>query len=99
MTRLAIRIGGLALLAGAVGLSGCAVSRYHLSDDFGRTYRQAVIGQIADPDARYKGDPEPASDGKRTSLAQTKYESGAVTPPTAASTSSVAGGGAGGGGR
>jgi hypothetical protein len=93
MTRHAIRIGGLALLVGALGASGCAVSRYHLTDDYGRAVRENVAAQIADPDARYKGEPAPASSGPRTASAQTRYDAGAVTPPAATSTSSVAAGG------
>ena len=93
MTHHAIRIGGLALLVGAFGLSGCAVSQYHLTDDYGRAVRQDLAAQIANPDARYAGVPAPASDGQRTSAAQTRYEKGTVTPPASTSTSSVAGGG------
>jgi hypothetical protein len=93
MNRLALRIGGLALLAGALGLSGCAVSRYHLTDDYGRAVRQDLAAQIADPDARYKGDPAPASSGLRTTIAQKAYEAGTVKAPAAPSTSSVAGSG------
>ena len=92
MTRLAIRIGGLALLVGALGVSGCAVSQYHLTDDYGRAVRQDLAAQIADPDARYKGDPDPASSGARTASAQTRYDTGAVTAPASTSTSSVSGG-------
>jgi hypothetical protein len=95
MTRFVVRIGAVALLAGALGVSGCAVSRYHLSDDYGRAFRQDVAAQIADPDARYKGDPAPASSGPRTAIAQGKYERGAVTPPASTSTSSVSAGGGG----
>jgi hypothetical protein len=95
MRRLAIRIGALALLAGAASLSGCAVSSYHLSDDYGRAYGQHVAAQIADPDAHYTGDPAPASNGRRAVTAQNKYESGTVTPPASTSTSSVAAGGGG----
>jgi hypothetical protein len=98
MTRLAVRIGAAALLTGALGVSGCSVSRYHLADDYGRAVRQDVAAQIADPDARYVGDPAPGSDGKRTSLAQTKYETNTVTPPASTSTSAVSVGGGGGGG-
>jgi hypothetical protein len=86
MNRLAIRIGGLALLAGALGVSGCSVSRYHLTDDYGRAVRQDVAAQIADSDARYKGEPDPASDGVRTAVAQTAYQTGVVKAPAAPST-------------
>jgi hypothetical protein len=93
MTRLAVRIGAVALLTGALGVSGCSVSRYHLADDYGRAVRQDLAAQIADPDARYAGDPTPGSDGKRTAAAQTRYETGAVKPPASTSTSNVSVGG------
>jgi hypothetical protein len=88
-----IVLGGAALL-----LSGCMVSRDHLSAEYGREVRQDMVAQIADPDARYKGDPAPASDGPRTSLAQTRYERGTVIQPASTSTSTVIAGGGGGGG-
>jgi hypothetical protein len=93
MTRLALRIGAVALFTGALGASGCSVSRYHISDDYGRAVRQDLAAQVADPDARYTGDPTPASDGKRTASAQTRYETGTVRTPASTSTSSVSGGG------
>jgi hypothetical protein len=96
MTRLAIRIGGLALLVATLGVSGCAVSSYHMADDYGRAVRQDVAAQIADPDARYKGDPDPASSGPRTALAQSRYDAGKVTQPASTSTSNVSIGGGGG---
>ena len=99
MTRLAVRLGAVALLAGALGAGGCSVSRYHLSDDYGRAYHEAIASQIADPDARYKGDPAPGSNGSRTASAQSRYERGAVTQPASTSTSSVSAGGGGGGGQ
>jgi hypothetical protein len=93
MSRLAVRFGAVALLAGTLGLTGCAVSRYHISDDHGRAVRQSIAAQIADPDARYTGDPAPASSGVRTAAAQTAYQTGNVKAPASTSTSSVAGGG------
>ena len=97
MTRLAIRVGAAALLAGSLALSGCAVSSYHLADDYGRAVRQDLAAQIADPDARYKGDVQPASNGARTSGAQARYETGTVKEPVVISASSGASGGSGGG--
>ena len=47
-----------------LGLCGCVVSQPHLSPDFGSAVRQDVMAQIADPDARYKGDPAPGSNGQ-----------------------------------
>jgi type IV pilus biogenesis protein CpaD/CtpE len=90
----AIKLSVLTLAAAA--LSGCAVSSTHISSDYGRAVRQDVAAQIADPDAKYKGDPAPASNGLRSAVAQGKYEHGQVTPPASSSTSSVSVGGGGG---
>ncbi|MDB5453996.1 MAG: hypothetical protein JWO33_2574 [Caulobacteraceae bacterium] len=87
----------IAVGAGLV-LGGCAVSRQHLTSDYGRALRQDAVAQIADPDARYKGDPAPASNGARTSLAQTRYERGTVIQPASTSTSTVVATSGGGGG-
>lgn len=87
----------LAILAlAAAALSGCAVSSQHIATDYGRALRQDVAAQIADPDARYKGDPTPASNGSRSAMAQTRYERGQVIQPASTSTSSVSVGGGGG---
>jgi type IV pilus biogenesis protein CpaD/CtpE len=67
----------------AAGLSGCVASQRHLSDDFGSATRQNIASQIADPDARYKGDPAPGSDGRRVGLAQERYRTGKVIEPVA----------------
>ena len=67
----------------AAGLSGCLESQRHLSADFGSALRQNTVAQIADPDARYKGDPAPGSDGRRVSLAQERYRTGKVIEPVA----------------
>lgn len=71
----------------AAGLGGCAP--LHLGQDFGQAYRQSVAAQIADPDARYKGDPAPGSDGARVGLAQERYRTGKVIQPMPATTSTV----------
>jgi hypothetical protein len=88
------------LLLGALGagLAGCAESRLHLSDDFGRAFRQEIVAQVADPDATYKGDPAPGSNGRRVGLAQSRYERNAVVQPASTTTSTVSLGGGGGGG-
>lgn len=65
------------------GLSGCVASQRHLSADFGSATRQNIVSQIADPDARYKGDPAPGSDGRRVGLAQERYRTGKVIEPVA----------------
>lgn len=92
----------LCLLAAAgLLLAACTTSQAHLSNDFGRSVRESVQAQIADPDARYAGTPAPASDGRRSALAQGRYERNAVIPPIASSVSGTmsaqSGGGAGAG--
>jgi hypothetical protein len=86
---------------GFAALSGCAESRLHAADDYGVAVSENIAAQIADPDARYTGDPAPASDGHRAALAQSRYERNAVIKPAATSTSTAvsnAGTGGGGGG-
>ena len=81
---------------GAIALSGCAVSRMRLSDDYGQALRQDLVAQVADPDAHYKGLPAPGSDGHRVALAVERYNHNLVVQPTSTATSSVTvGGGAG----
>lgn len=83
----------LCLLTGlAGGLGGCVQSQAHLSPDFGVATRQALAAQIADPDARYRGDPAPGADGRRAALAQERYGTGTVLPPAAAASTITAGG-------
>ncbi len=92
--------------AGAAGsLAGCA-SNSHANkptaddvkfDDFGRSVRQDIAAQIADPDPVWKKDPPPPSSGKRANLAQKRYEADAVakssvTTTTIGSQSSESGG-------
>jgi hypothetical protein len=90
-------------LLGAAGLllAGCTINQAHLSNDFGRSVRESVNAQIADPDARYARTLPPASDGRRSALAQTRYERNAVIQPVASSVSGTmapqSGGGAGAG--
>jgi hypothetical protein len=86
-------------LLGLAALSGCAESRLHTAEDYGVAVRESVAAQIADPEARYTGDPAPASDGHRAALAQSRYERNAVIKPAATSTSTaVANTSSGGGG-
>jgi hypothetical protein len=73
------------------GLGGCVESRLRQSNDFGVAVRQDVAAQIADPDAQYRGNPAPASDGERAAVATTRYSHDAVTPPVAASTQTAVG--------
>ncbi|HVV65567.1 MAG TPA: hypothetical protein VHC42_08855 [Rhizomicrobium sp.] len=81
------RASTLALLAAAAILGGCTQSVTSLSPDFGAALRQDIAAQIADPDAHYRGDPAPASNGARTSLSQSRYLKGQVTEPTSLSAS------------
>jgi hypothetical protein len=73
----------------AAGLAGCAVPQEHLSSDFGQALRQDVVGQIADPDARYKGDPAPGAIGSRVAGAQDRYRTGKVIAPASAGASTI----------
>src|SRR5438034_3038135 len=82
-----------ALLGAGLLLSGCAETQAHLSDDFGIAVKQDVAAQIADPDARYVGDPAPGSSGSRVGSAQARYKSGRVLRPASTSTSSSSSGG------
>ena len=90
--RSVIKIAALSALA-AVALSACAQSRLTLREGFGREVRADLVAQVADPEAKYSGDPAPASNGSRASIAETRYEKGAVVEPASTSTSSAAGGG------
>jgi hypothetical protein len=93
------RLAGVAAILGAaLLLSSCEESRLRLAPDFGVAVRQDVAAQIADPDARYAGVPNPASDGSRTRLAQTRYKTGKVIQPTSTVTQTAVAGGASGGG-
>lgn len=83
----AIKLVAVAIAISA--LTGCAVSDLHIADDYGQAYRQNMAAHIADPDAKYAGDPNPASDGQRADSAQVRYEKGVVTKPAATSTSTV----------
>ncbi|HWE48062.1 MAG TPA: hypothetical protein VG407_18745 [Caulobacteraceae bacterium] len=78
-----------ALLTGSLLLSACAESRMHLSDDYGAALKQDKAAQIADPDAKYRGDPAGGSNGSRVASAQDRYVNGKVTAPAAARASSV----------
>src|SRR3982750_2611729 len=82
-----IRLGYLAGCATLVlALSACAQSTLRLSPDFGAAVRQDLAAQIADPDARYMGVPDPGANGLRTGLAQQRYDRNQVAPPISAST-------------
>jgi type IV pilus biogenesis protein CpaD/CtpE len=80
---------GAAVCGALVALGGCVQSRLRQSDDFSVAVRESVVAQIADPDAQYRGDPPPASDGTRAAAAVTRYRNGQVTPPSTAGTSTA----------
>lgn len=86
-----MRLAKTMLIAAVLGpaLSGCLVTQTHLGSDFGSAVRQDTMAQIADPDARYKGDPAPGSDGARVASAQERYRTGKVIPPAATGASTI----------
>jgi hypothetical protein len=89
----------VAVLLAAGALGGC-YSQVRLSPDYGVAVRQNATAQIADPDARYAGTPQPGSASERVSLAQRRYATDRVIQPASTSTSSISSGGgdSGGGG-
>jgi hypothetical protein len=90
MATIAVRTATIALLLGlAAGLSACVESRIHLSDDFGRALNQDKAAQVADPDAKYKGDPAPGSNGDRVALAQDRYVTGKVLQPARVTSTTI----------
>src|SRR5262249_35863976 len=60
-----------------LGLVGCAdnpmVAQKNLTENFGAKVHEAIVAQIADPDAHYVGKPDPGSDASRVALAQARY--------------------------
>ena len=89
-------LAALAAVAGFAGLlGGCAAGsgtgKQDLTDthfdDFGRSVRQDIAAQIADPDPAWKKDAPPASSGKRAALAQKRYQANSVLKSTATTTS------------
>lgn len=82
------------LIAALAGLGGC-YSKVHLDQNFGQSMRESLASQIADPDARYTGEPAPGSAGARVALAQDKYQTGTVIKPQATTTSAIQSGGSG----
>lgn len=76
----------LAATAAVALLGGCAVSQPHLNPEFGLEVRESLAAQIADPDARYAGSPDPGSSGSRVGLAQERYRTGKVIEPQPANT-------------
>jgi len=69
------------IVLGCLALSACAQSSLRINPDFGRAVRQEVAAQIANPDAKYEGTPDPGSRGDRVGLAQQRYQTNQVIPP------------------
>jgi hypothetical protein len=78
-----------ALAAFALTLGGCVESRLALDPYHGQALRQDVMAQIADPEARYRGVPQPGSNPDRVGLAQYRYSLGQVIEPASTATSTV----------
>jgi hypothetical protein len=74
----------------SASLGGCTYSSLRISPDFGNAVHQDVAAQIADPDAHYRGAPQPGSNGARTGLAQKRYEANQVIAPSSTTASSAA---------
>jgi hypothetical protein len=87
----------VAVLLAAGALGGC-YSQLRISPDYGAAVRQDATAQIADPDAKYAGTPQPGSSPERVALAQRRYAAGRVIQPASTSVSSVSSGGDSGGG-
>ncbi len=83
--------------ASVLAMGACTEVQMHQSGDFGQALHQDLAAQIADPDAKYKGDVAPGSNGARVALAQDRYAKGKVIPPVTASASTVGTQGAGAG--
>ena len=69
------------IVLGGLALSACTQSYLRINPDFGRAVRQDVAAQIANPDAKYEGTPDPGSRGDRVGLAQQRYQTNQVIPP------------------
>jgi hypothetical protein len=65
-----------------LGLCACTQSSLRINPDFGRAVRQEMAAQIANPDAKYEGTPDPGSRGDRVGLAQQRYQTNQVIPPS-----------------
>jgi hypothetical protein len=87
---------GAAAAAGVL-LCGCTQSRLRDEPDFGRAVSQDTAAQVANPDARYLGQPTPGSNGIRTDAAMERYVHDKVIQPATTQTSQVGNNGGGGG--
>src|SRR4051812_39955953 len=77
------------LLAAAGVLAGCAEAQPHLADNFGQAVSEALVAQVANPDAQYLGTPAPGAMGAPVALAQERYRTGKVIKPVPATASKV----------
>src|SRR5689334_3693471 len=57
----------------SLGLSGCLTPEQNVSKDFGAGVHTAIAAQIADPEARYVGKPDPGTNAGRVAIAQGRY--------------------------
>jgi hypothetical protein len=72
----------LAATTGACALlAGCISPQRPLSPDYAMAVRSNIAAQTADPEARYRRDIEPASNGDRINTANERYEKGEVIVP------------------
>lgn len=82
------RTGSAAVIVlGCLALGACTQSSLRIDPDFGRAVRQDVAAQIANPDAKYEGTPDPGSSGERVGLAQKRYQSNQVIQPSSTTAS------------
>lgn len=85
-----LRIQSLISLAAATGacalLAGCIDPQRPISPDYAIAVRSNIAAQTADPEARYRREIEPASNGDRITTASDRYEKGEVIQPTIEST-------------
>jgi len=91
-----IRLPFLVLAGAALLLAACATEpQKDATDaqykDFGRSVREDIAAQIADPDPVWKNQPPPPSDGMRSVKAVTRYQSDSVRKANAASTQTAVG--------
>ncbi len=71
-----------------VVLGGCA-AQHDLMPDYGKSVRQNIASQTADPEANYRRDLPAASNGERTFGAQERYAKGQVIQPSSAGASNI----------
>jgi len=92
-----IRLPFLVLAGAALVLAACATEeKKDPTDaqykDFGRSVREDIAAQIADPDPVWKNQPPPPSDGIRSAKTVTRYQTDSVRRGTAAQTQTAVSG-------